>query len=51
MTREAIERAIPHRPPFLLIDEIVSQDENHIVCRKTFSGDEFWFAGITPIIR
>ncbi len=48
MTREAIESAIPHREPFLLVDEIVEQDERHIVCRKTFSGDEFWFAGHYP---
>ncbi len=48
MTREAIESAIPHREPFLLVDEIVEQDEQHIVCRKTFTGDEFWFAGHYP---
>ena len=48
MTREAIEAAIPHRDPFLLIDEIVEQDEQRIVCRKTVKGDEFWFAGHYP---
>ena len=40
--------AIPHREPFLLIDEIVERDDNHIVCRKTFSGDEFWYQGHYP---
>ncbi len=48
MTRKAIEAAISHRDPFLLIDEIVEQDERRIVCRKTFTGDEFWFAGHYP---
>jgi 3-hydroxyacyl-[acyl-carrier-protein] dehydratase len=43
-----IEAAIPHRPPFLLIDEIVEQTDNRIVCRKTFSGDEYFFAGHYP---
>ena len=38
MSLEAIKAAIPHREPFLLIDEIVEQTENHIVCRKTFHG-------------
>lgn len=43
-----IHAAIPHRAPFLLIDEIVEQDDSHIVCRKTFSGDEFWYEGHYP---
>ena len=48
MSIEDIYKAIPHREPFLLVDEIVEQDENRIVCRKTFSGDEFWYAGHYP---
>jgi 3-hydroxyacyl-[acyl-carrier-protein] dehydratase len=48
MTLEAIKAAIPHREPFLLIDEIVEQGENRIVCKKTFTGDEFWYAGHYP---
>ena len=48
MTLAAIEAAIPHREPFLLLDEIVEQQENRITCRKTFRGDEFWFAGHYP---
>lgn len=48
MTLEAIQAAIPHREPFLLIDEIVEQQENRIVCRKTFTGDEFWYRGHYP---
>ena len=48
MTLEAIKAAIPHREPFLLIDEIIEQEHNRIVCSKTFSGDEFWYRGHYP---
>jgi 3-hydroxyacyl-[acyl-carrier-protein] dehydratase len=48
MTLAAILAAIPHRDPFLLIDEIVSQDERKIHCRKTFSGEEFFYRGHYP---
>jgi 3-hydroxyacyl-[acyl-carrier-protein] dehydratase len=48
MSLDAIKSAIPHREPFLLIDEIVERSESHIVCRKRFTGDEFWFAGHYP---
>ncbi|MCA9155361.1 MAG: 3-hydroxyacyl-ACP dehydratase FabZ family protein [Pirellulaceae bacterium] len=48
MSRAEIEAAIPHRPPMLLIDEIVERDERHIVCRKTFHADEFFFQGHYP---
>jgi len=48
MTLEAIKAAIPHREPFLLIEEIVEQSESRIVCRKRFSGDEFWYRGHYP---
>jgi len=48
MTLAAIHQAIPHREPFLLLDEIVEQQENRIVCRRHLSGEEFWFAGHYP---
>lgn len=48
MSLEAIKQAIPHREPFLLLDEIVDQDERRIVCRKTFSGQEWWYTGHYP---
>src|ERR1041384_3274900 len=48
MSLEAIKSAIPHREPFLLIDEIVEQTDNHIVCRKKFTGEEFWYQGHYP---
>jgi 3-hydroxyacyl-[acyl-carrier-protein] dehydratase len=48
MTLEAIKAAIPHREPFLLLDEIVEQTDDRIVCRKKFTGREFWYAGHYP---
>jgi len=48
MSREKIEAAIPHRKPMLLLDEIVEQSEDRIVCRKTFEADEFFFQGHYP---
>jgi 3-hydroxyacyl-[acyl-carrier-protein] dehydratase len=48
MTLEQIKSAIPHREPFLLVDEIVEQSETRIVCRKRFTGDEFWYHGHYP---
>ena len=42
MPDETILSAIPHRAPMLLVDEIVSRDEDSIVCRKTFD-DKDWF--------
>jgi 3-hydroxyacyl-[acyl-carrier-protein] dehydratase len=48
MSLDKIKSAIPHREPFLLLDEIVEQSESRIVCRKTFTGDEFWYRGHYP---
>ncbi len=48
MSLAEIQAAIPHRPPFLLIDRIVSRVDDAIVCEKDLSGDEFWFQGHYP---
>jgi 3-hydroxyacyl-[acyl-carrier-protein] dehydratase len=48
MSLSEIHAAIPHRSPFLLIDEIVQQTDQSIVCRKTFSADDWFFAGHYP---
>jgi 3-hydroxyacyl-[acyl-carrier-protein] dehydratase len=48
MSRQQILDAIPHRDPFLLIDEIVEWTDSRIVCTKTFSGSEEFFAGHYP---
>jgi 3-hydroxyacyl-[acyl-carrier-protein] dehydratase len=48
MSRQEIEAAIPPRPPFLFLDEIVERNDNRIVCRQTFRGDEFFYQGHYP---
>ena len=48
MSREQILAAIPHRPPMLLVDEVVEWHEQRIVCRKTFQPDEWFFQGHYP---
>lgn len=48
MTAQDIEAAIPHRPPMRLLDEIVSRDGQRIVCKKTFSPDDFFVQGHFP---
>jgi 3-hydroxyacyl-[acyl-carrier-protein] dehydratase len=48
MSLSEIHAAIPHREPFLLIDEIVEQTDRSIVCSKTFSGNDWFFAGHYP---
>jgi 3-hydroxyacyl-[acyl-carrier-protein] dehydratase len=48
MSRQAIYDAIPHREPFLLVDEIVERTDSRIVCTKVFTGDEDFFAGHYP---
>jgi 3-hydroxyacyl-[acyl-carrier-protein] dehydratase len=48
MSRQEILDAIPHREPFLLVDEIVERDDSRIVCTKVFTGDEDFFAGHFP---
>jgi 3-hydroxyacyl-[acyl-carrier-protein] dehydratase len=48
MNREEIEALIPHRPPMLLVDQVVQRDQQTIVCRKTFRPEEFFFQGHYP---
>ena len=48
MSLAEIEAAIPHRPPFLMIDEIVAREADRIVCRKRFREDDWFFAGHYP---
>ncbi|MCR5164453.1 MAG: beta-hydroxyacyl-ACP dehydratase [Thermoguttaceae bacterium] len=48
MDREEVMAAIPHRDPFLFVDEIVEVTDTQIVCRKTFTGAEAFFQGHYP---
>ena len=43
-----IESLLPHRKPFLFVDEIISADANGSVSEHTFTEDEFFFKGHFP---
>ena len=45
---EDILNAIPHRPPFLFVDEIIEQTGDHIVARKRIDPEEEFFKGHYP---
>jgi 3-hydroxyacyl-[acyl-carrier-protein] dehydratase len=49
MDRTQIEALIPHRPPFLLVDEVVALEPGvRCTARRTLHPDEWWFAGHFP---
>jgi 3-hydroxyacyl-[acyl-carrier-protein] dehydratase len=39
---------IPHRPPFLFVDEIVAEGPDSLVARRTFRADEDFYRGHYP---
>jgi 3-hydroxyacyl-[acyl-carrier-protein] dehydratase len=43
-----IEELLPHREPFLFVDEIVSAASDRIVAKRTFTGKDFFFKGHFP---
>jgi 3-hydroxyacyl-[acyl-carrier-protein] dehydratase len=47
--REEIEAILPHRDPFLLLDEVVELEPGkRVVARKKVRDDEFWARGHFP---
>jgi 3-hydroxyacyl-[acyl-carrier-protein] dehydratase len=47
--RDVIESLIPHRPPFLLVDEIVELEPGkRVVGRREVRADDWWFPGHFP---
>ena len=47
--RGVIESIIPHRDPFLFVDEVLELEPGaRVVARKTFQEDEWFFAGHFP---
>lgn len=49
MDRKAIEEIIPHRDPFMLIDEIIELEPGkRVVAKKHLKEDEYWFKGHFP---
>ncbi|MDQ8203179.1 3-hydroxyacyl-ACP dehydratase FabZ family protein [Pelagicoccus sp. SDUM812003] len=48
MASEEILQAIPHRPPFLFVDEIVEQTDDYLTTRRFVSETESFFEGHYP---
>ncbi|MDR2610392.1 MAG: 3-hydroxyacyl-ACP dehydratase FabZ [Clostridiales Family XIII bacterium] len=49
LTKEQIQEVIPHREPFLLIDEVTELEPGRrVVAVKNVSADEYYFAGHFP---
>lgn len=49
LDKKAIEAIIPHRDPFLLIDEVLELEPGkRVVAKKYLKEDEFWFKGHFP---
>jgi len=44
----AIAELIPHRPPFLFVDDIVSSSATGLVARRTWRPDEDFYRGHYP---
>ena len=40
--------SIPHRPPFLFVDTVISCDEESIVAERTWRSDEAFYKGHYP---
>jgi 3-hydroxyacyl-[acyl-carrier-protein] dehydratase len=45
---ESIEQMIPHRPPFLFVDEIVAETADTLTTRRRVRPDEDFFKGHYP---
>ena len=39
---------IPHRDPFIFLDELLEVDDQHTVASRVFTSDHFFFAGHFP---
>lgn len=43
-----VEKLIPHRPPFLFVDEIVSHEGETLTARRTWRAEEAFYQGHYP---
>ena len=43
-----VQQLIPHRPPFLFVDEIVSHEGETLVARRTWRAEEDFYQGHYP---
>ena len=47
--RDEIEKIIPHRSPFLLVDEVLELEPGkRVVARREVRSDDWWFPGHFP---
>jgi len=47
--RDTIESILPHRPPFLLLDEVVELEPGRrVVASREVRADDWWFPGHFP---
>ena len=47
-TFETLEELLPHRDPFLFVDELLEADEKHTVGKRVFREDDWFFKGHFP---
>ncbi len=48
MDIEEIKSILPHRPPFLFVDEVMEVSDKKITAKKNVRGDEYFFPGHFP---
>lgn len=48
MNVEEIKKILPHRPPFLFVDEILEVSDKRIVAKREIRADEYFFSGHFP---
>lgn len=48
MSHADVLATIPHRPPFLFVDDIVELRDNGATCVRTFKAEENFYAGHYP---
>lgn len=47
-TFESPMELLPHRDPFLFLDELLEVDEHHTLAKRVFTDDHFFFRGHFP---
>jgi 3-hydroxyacyl-[acyl-carrier-protein] dehydratase len=48
LSKEEIEAILPHRDPFLFLDEVLELEPGHVVARKQVRADEWYLSGHFP---
>lgn len=48
MKQEEIKSILPHRPPFLFVDEVTEISDTRIVAKRNIRADEYFFSGHFP---